>query len=225
VTTIATGSHAATRQAIFQHPMARSLTWQDVRAMLIELADAVDEHGDLLKITRNGQTLILHRPSRKGMDDIRELMKVRHFIELTDDAAATQNPAGVHLLVVLDNRLARIYKIDMEESLPQRIIPYDQNGTGRHLHHGAEVSGSKPNSQDNRFYDAIGRTLKGAGRILIFGNTTGPGSAMDQLLLELRRQAGDQSTRVSGSVVVNARHLTESELLAEARRFYTRMVI
>jgi hypothetical protein len=43
---------------------------------------------------------------------------------------------------------------------------------------------------------------------------------MDQLLAELKRHHPDISERVVGSVVVDAQHLTEDQLLAKARDFY-----
>ena len=73
-------SEQTTYNAIFRHPVSRDLEWREVRSMLIALADAVEERGDTLKVTRNGHTLVVRRPSRKGMGDIQELMKVRHFL-------------------------------------------------------------------------------------------------------------------------------------------------
>jgi hypothetical protein len=76
-----TGSTQTTYDAVFQHPIARNLKWVDVRALLISLADAVQEHGDVLEVTRSGKCLVLRRPSRSGMDDIAALMRIRSFLE------------------------------------------------------------------------------------------------------------------------------------------------
>src|SRR5687768_6844016 len=85
-----TGSHRSTYDAVFQHPVARTLKWVDVRSMLVGLADSVQEHSGVLKVTRHGKSLILHRPKRNAMGDIGELMKVRHFLE--QSAAAVPEP-------------------------------------------------------------------------------------------------------------------------------------
>src|SRR4051794_28715065 len=45
---------------------------------------------------------------------------------------------------------------------------------------------------------------------------------MDQLLAELRRHHRDLADRVVGSVVVDAKHLMEDQLLAAARDFYAK---
>jgi hypothetical protein len=86
-----TGSNQSTYEAILQHPMARNLEWLQLRSMLVSVADSVQEHGDVLKVTRNGRSLILHRPYRKHMKDIAELMKVRQFLEQTQLSEATSN--------------------------------------------------------------------------------------------------------------------------------------
>jgi hypothetical protein len=220
--TMPTGSHTATRTAIFQHPVSRNLEWRDVRSMLIDLADVVEEHSDVLKIARNGQTLVLHRPYRKGMDDIQELMKVRRFIERSDPAPQRPAADGVNLLVVIDHRMARIYKAELHGSVPQRVIPFDLHGSGRHLHNVEDHADGQRKPEMKSFYEAIARTLRGGDKILVFGSGTGASSAMEHLLAELREHHADIFKRVVGSVVVDEPHLTENQLLAKARDFYSK---
>jgi hypothetical protein len=56
-------------------------------------------------------------------------------------------------------------------------------------------------------------------KCLLFGPGTGAGSAMDQLLAELKRHHPELAKRVVGTVPVDENHATESELLARAREF------
>ena len=126
----------------------------------------------------------------------------------------------LHVLVVIDHRMGRIYKADMHGSTPQCIIPYDANGSGRHLHHVQDDSDDRQMPQRMSFYDAVAKTLQNAGEILLFGSGTGASSAMEQLFGELERNHADLAARVVGSVVVDEQHLTESQLLAKAREFY-----
>jgi hypothetical protein len=220
-----TGSHRTTYDAVFQHPVARNLKWVDVRSMLVSLADSVDERGDVLKLTRNGKTLTLHRPTRSGMDDVAELMKVRHFLDHpgpsagSTPAAAAAN-AGDHLLVVIDHRQARVYRTEMQGSLPLRITPHDPAGSGRHLHHVEDDHSGQRKPEPKAFYEAVARALRGARQVLLFGGGTGASSAMDHLLAELKQNHPDLAARVVGSLVVDEPHLTENQLLAKAREFY-----
>jgi len=215
-----TGSHRSTYDAVFQHPVARNLKWVDLRSMLVALADSVQEHGDVLKVTRNGKSLTLHRPDRKGMGDIAELMKVRHF--LAQSAVELPAPAAdaLHLLVVIDHRVARVYRTELQGTIPQRITPYDPSGSGRHLHHVEDDSNGQRKVERKSFYEAIAKAMRGARQILIFGSGTGASSAMEHLLAELKDNHSDLAGRVVGSMVVNEQHLTENQLLAKAREFY-----
>ena len=128
------GSHRGTYDAVFRRPAAHNLQWRDVWSMLGTVAD-VQEHNGTLKVTRNGQALVLHRPRGKDLADLKELAQVRHFLERSGAAvppAASPPPAadGTHLLVVIDHREARVYRTELRGSVPQRITPYDPRATG-----------------------------------------------------------------------------------------------
>jgi len=216
------GAHQSTYDAIFHHPVAHNLQWREVRSMLAALADDVQEHEGTLKITLNEQTLVLHQPYGKNIADMHELMEIRHFLERS--GVALQEPAagGTHLLVVIDHRQARIYKAELSGSLPQRIMPYDPGGFGRHLHYVQDDSSGQRKPERKSFYEAVAKTLRGADKVLIFGSSTGASSAMDQLLAALKHDHGDVAKHVVGSIVLDEQHLTEDQLLAKAREFYAK---
>jgi hypothetical protein len=216
-----TGSHQATYDAVFQHPISRNLAWRDVVAMLEAMGGITHEqHNGTLKATRNGRTLVMHQPIRKQIADVHELMNLRRFIEQPDALPARTASTGAHLLVVIDHRLARIYKAELFGSVPQRIVPYDRSGAGRHLHYVEDDSSGQRKPEIKSFYEAVAKTLLDAEKILLFGNGTGASSAMEQLLALLRHDHPDLAKRVVGSVAVDEQHLTEDQLLARARSFY-----
>jgi hypothetical protein len=219
------GIHQSTYDAVFKHPIARNLQWRDVRSMLTALSDETAEHNGNVKFTRNGQTLVVHPPPRKDFSDVQELMQIRHFLERSSAPAAAADvhsaaAAGVHLLVVIDHRLARIYKTEFHGSVPQQIVPYDAAGAGRHLHHVGNDSNGQRKPEVKSFYAAVVKTLEGAAQILLFGSGTGASSAMDQLMAELDRHHKAVRQRVIGAIVVDEQHLTEDQLLAKAREIY-----
>jgi hypothetical protein len=127
---------------------------------------------------------------------------------------------GIHVLVVIDHRMARIYKADLCRNAPQCIIPYDANGVGRHLHFVQDESHDQPGRERMSFYEAVARTLQNAGKILLFGSDAGAGSAMVQLLTKLQHNHRGLAKRVVASIVVDDTHLSESQLLTRAREFY-----
>jgi hypothetical protein len=126
----------------------------------------------------------------------------------------------MHLLVVIDHREARIYRAELHGSAPNRISPYDPHGARRHLHYVEDDSNGQRRPELKSFYDAVAGTLEGAEKILVFGSSTGSSSAMDHLVAELKQQHPGLWRRIIGTIVVNEQHMTEDELLAEARAFY-----
>jgi hypothetical protein len=217
------GSHRRTYDGIFRHPAARNLGWRDVRSLLGALAEVVDEPNGNLKITRNGQTLVLHSSLDKNVAEIEELMEIRHFLERSGAVEPEAAAAGVHLLVVIDHRQARVYKTEVHGSVPQRVTPYNPGGFGRHLHNVQDDSNGQRKPERKSFYEAIAKTLEGAERILLFGSGTGASSAMDELLAELKHHHGALAKRIVGSIVLDETHLSEDQLLAKARDFYAKV--
>lgn len=215
------GTHQKIYQRIFQHPIPHNLQWREVWSMLIAMGDAdtEDDNGSL-KVTRNGQTLVLHRPRGKDMADDKELMQVRHFLERSDTAAPPSAAVGTHLLVVIDHREARIYSTELHGSIPHRITPYDPFGLGRDLHYNQDDSNGQRKPERKSFYEAVAKTLQGAQQILMFGTGTGASSAMEHLLLDLKQHHHDLAERVVGSIAVDENHLTEDQLLAKARGLF-----
>ena len=215
-----TGTHQRTYEGFFQHPIARNLEWREIRAMFVALADVSDEPNGNMKVKRNGHTLVLHPPTRKDFSDVQELMKIRHFLEQSGEAPSDAAANGTHMLVVIDHREARIYRTEMRGTVPEKIAPYDPEGSDRHLHYVQDDSNGQRKPERKSFYEAVARTLKHAGRVLVFGSGTGASSAMVQLKADLQEHHRDIAARVAGWLVVNEQHLTENQLLAKAREFY-----
>lgn len=214
------GVHQGTYDSLFRHPIARNLQWRDVRSMLGALSDATEEHGEAVKFTRNGVTLVVHPPKRKDFSDVDELMRVRHFLSAEPRLGQAGVAEGAHLLVVIDHRLARVYRTEFSGSVPERIVPYDAAGAGRHLHHVEDDASGQRKPEVRSFYQAVAKTLGRAEKILLFGSGTGASSAMNELLAELGAHYKAVRQRVVGSIVVDEKHLTEDQLLARAREFY-----
>ena len=135
-------------------------------------------------------------------------------------ATTEDRAAAPHLLVVIDHQEARVYRTEVGGAVPERITPYDPHGYGRHLHSAQEWTDGKRLPERKSFYEAVAKTLSGAGQVLLFGSGTGRSSAMDMLLADLKAHHPDVAAKVIGSVVVDDHHTTEGELLAKARAFY-----
>jgi hypothetical protein len=216
------GAHQKMYQQLFQHPLPHNLHWQEVWSMLGAMKDAqaVEEGNGNLKITRNGQTLVLHRPRGKDLADKKELMHIRHFLERSEALVPAPARTGTHLLVVIDHREARIYSAELHGSIPQRITPYDPLGFDRDLHYNQDDSNGQRKPEKKSFYEAIAKTLGAAQQILMFGTGTGASSAMEALVAELKHYHHEIAERIVGTQTIDEHHLTEDQLLAKAREFF-----
>jgi hypothetical protein len=135
-------------------------------------------------------------------------------------ATSGEREAAPHLLVVIDHHEARVYRTEVHGAVPMRIVPYDPYGHGRHLHSAHEWTDGKRQPERKSFYEAVAKTLRGAEQVLLFGSGTGRSSAMEQLLADLRNHHPDVAQKVIGSVLIDAHHTTEDQLLAQAGDFY-----
>ena len=215
-----TGSHKSTYDAIFRHPIARNIQWHDVRALLGALAEVKEENGTSVKFERNGVTLALHRPRGKDISDAKEVMQIRHFLERSEGPTKPAVAEGIHLLVVVDHREARVFRTEMHGAKPQHIVAYEAKGPNRYLHNVENDGNGQRKPEPKEFYKAIAHALEGAESILIFGSATGSSSAMDHLAAGLKEHHPEIARHVVGTVVVNEKHLSDDQLLAEARAFY-----
>ena len=135
---------------------------------------------------------------------------------------ATHDPsdAAPTLMVVIDLHEAKVYRTETRESDPERIVPYDPHGHGRHLHSAHEWTDGKRVPERKSYYEAVAKTLAGAGRIVLFGSGTGRSSAMDQLMADLTDHHPAVAAKVVAAVVVDSHHTTERQLLAQARALF-----
>ena len=135
-------------------------------------------------------------------------------------AKTDEGETAPHLLVVIDHQEARVYGTEIHVAVPVRIVPFDPHGYGKHLHSANEWTDGKRLPERKSFYEAIAKTLRGAEQVLLFGSGTGRSSAMEMLLADLKAHHSDVAEKIIGSVVVDAHHTNESQLLAKARAFY-----
>lgn len=136
-------------------------------------------------------------------------------------APPNQDPSAPHLLVVIDHQEAKVYRTEIHGAVPQRLEPYEAEGHVRYTYAANEWADDRKQPKWRNFYEAIAKTLRGAEQILLFGSGTGKSSAMDQLFADLKDHHRDVAAKIIGTVVVDAQHLTENQLLAKARDFYS----
>lgn len=217
-----TGSHRRTYEAIFQHPLARNLSWHDVHALLRHLGTVTEEPNGHLKVMRSGEVLVLHPARTKQVAEADEMMALRHFLERSENPAPKTSPgAGAAVaLLVIDHHEARLFHSEMKGAVPARIVPYEPEGHFRHAPHSRDFSRGQEKPDPNSFFEPVAAALRQADQIMIFGSGTGAASEMDQFTLWLKAHRPELARRIVGTAVVDEHHLTEPQLLAKARALY-----
>ncbi len=216
-----TGSHLRTYQTIFQHPVSHNLGWSDVHALFRQIGQVDIEPNGNLRVTRNGQLLILHPPRTKDVAETDELMALRHFLARSEPAAVDATKRDLQWLVVIDHREARIYRSLEAGAVPQQIRPHAPEDFFRPAPHAKDFSRGRERPDPNGFFEPVASVLNGAGQILVFGSGTGTSSEMEQFVAWLQESRPLVAQRVIGSVVVDEHHLSEGQVLAKAREFFS----
>jgi hypothetical protein len=215
-----TGSHLRTYDTIFQHPVSHNLQWHDVYALFRHLGQVEAEPNGHLKVTRNGQTLMLHPPHSKDVSETSEVMSLRHFLEKSDKLLPAPDVQESHWLLVIDHHDARIYRSEMHGAIPERILPQEPEAHMRLANDAKDFSRGKDKPDPNSFFKPVASVLQAGGQILILGTGTGSSSEMEQFIAWFKLHNPDQARHIIGSLVVDEHHLTDDQLLAKAREFY-----
>jgi hypothetical protein len=213
-------SHLRTYNTIFQHPISHNLEWRSVRALLNQLGQVAEEPNGNLKVTRNGQTLILHQPHAKDVAEDQEVMALRHFLEQSEAIPPGTDANDEYWLLVIDHHEARIFRSEIPGAHPGRILPHGAKEYFHHARDSKEISRGKEKPDPNSFFEPVAKALQAAGQILIFGTGTGASSEMEQFIMWAKAHHPDMAGRIIGSLAVNEQHLTKDQLLAKARDFY-----
>lgn len=215
-----TGSHLRTYNILFQHPASHNLGWHDVHALFRHLGQVEEEPNGNLKVTRNGQVMVLHPARTKDVAATEELMALRHFIERSETAAPGANGGEPHWLLEINHHEARIFRTEMKGSVPQQFLPHEPDDHFRQAHHSKDFSRGLEKPDANSFFGPVVKALQAAGPILVCGSGTGTGSEMEQFVAWTKHHHPEVARRIVGALVVDAHHLSDAQLLAKAREFY-----
>ncbi len=215
-----TGSHLRTYETIFQHPVSHNLGWHDVHALFRQLGEIEEEPNGNLKVTRNGQTLVLNPPRAKDVETADEVIALRHFIERSETPPLNQNDPASRWLVVIDHHEARIYRSTAAGAIAQQIRSHTPEDFFRHAPDSKAFSRGYEKSESRGYFEPVASVLKGAGQILVFGTGKGTSNEMDQFTVWLKHHRPELAGRIIGTKVVGEYHLTDAQLLAKAREFH-----
>lgn len=219
-----TGTHLRTYNAIFRHPLSHNLAWKDVYSLLGRLGQVSEEANGNLRVTRNGEILVLRPAQAKQVSEASEMMELRHFLERSAKAPVVSDEKEIHCVVVIDHHHARIFRPEVRGTLAQEILPHEPDDFFRHAHHSKDFNRGQEKPDPNSFFAPVAEALKDAGNILVFGNGKGTASEMLQFTAWLESHEPEIFARILGSHVIDQHHVTDAQLLAKAREMHLRSV-
>jgi hypothetical protein len=217
------GSHLRTYTMLFQHPVSHNLAWHDVHALFRQIGEVKEEPNGSLKVTRHGESIVLHPARTKDVDSTEEMMRLRHFVERSEAATVAGNEFGFgHWLLVIDHHEARIFRPESAGAVTLQILPPPPDDFFRHAPDSKDFARGQEKPDPNSFFPPVVKALAGAGQILVFGTGTGKSSEMDQFVDWARVHHADLAARIVGTLVVDEHHLTAGQLLEKARAFFAK---
>ena len=215
-----TGAHLRTYHTIFQHPVSHNLGWHGVLALCRQLGQVEEEPNGNLRVTRNGHTLVLPPTRTKDVAETVELMKIRDFLERSENAVPGTTEPKSRWLVVINHHEARVFRSEDHGTRAERIRPDETDDAISHVHSFNGFSRGQEKPADNSFFGPVANALKAAGQILVFGGGTGSANQMDRFVAWMRRHRPELAWRIAGALTIDAHRLTDAQLLAKAREFY-----
>jgi hypothetical protein len=200
-----TGVDRRTLDAIFRHPLARNLSWREVRALLTAIG---------------GENLSMKNPHGKDLS-AEDVMAVRRLLTRTgwspDGCAPSPAPTAQvtpGLIVVIDHAGAEIYRIDRAADGETAITVRDR----RHLPRQAEPKTRDQDRDegypdDRRFFERIAAAVSAGGEIVVIGHGKGQSNEADHLSDYLQAHHQDIYVRIVREIVADLPRLSPPEIL------------
>jgi hypothetical protein len=223
------GAHLRTLEALFRHPTAHNLEWQDVLTLFERIGSVHRRGGDKFSLEVAGEHYLIHKPHSKDLTSS-EVVDVRNLLRKTGWTPQSSRLAERHsvnedevLMVVIDHHGAKIYRIAPARSATEAIgiTPYDPH---HFLHHLAHKDQSRAEGQrapeDSSFYARISETLASASKVVVVGHGQGKSNASQHLVEYLRTHHPETYQRVVRELEADLSAVTLPELAALAGRTF-----
>jgi hypothetical protein len=220
--TIITGKHHRTLEAIFHHPVAHNLDWSDVVGLIGHIGVAAEgAHNDFV-FKAGGQRMLIRKPHTKDLTGP-EVTDLRHFLDRAGFAPVRTAPPQVRyvapvpsLLIVVDHHGARIFHVDVSAAneAAHTIKPYDPH---HFLHHLSHKDQSRERGQrapeEVAYYESIAAAVAVGGKIVVIGHGSGKSDAADHLTAYLKARHKEIYARVVTELKTDLSAITEPQLL------------
>jgi hypothetical protein len=221
-----TGSHRRTLDAIFRHPLAHNLDWDDVVGLIGKIGDAHEKSNGEFVFEIDGKSHVVRKPHHKDLTSS-EVLELRHFLMQAgvspghpSQPAAHIDPAAPSLMIVVDHHGAKIFHVDVTSDDPSQhsIRPYDPH---HFLHHLAHKDQSREQGQRApevpAYYEKIADAVAVGGKIVVVGHGAGKSNAAQHLTEYLQSHHNGTYKRIVREIGTDLSSETTPQLLDLAR--------
>ncbi|MCL4422711.1 MAG: hypothetical protein M1115_06035 [Actinobacteria bacterium] len=204
-----------TLHKLLGHPLPANIKWPQVLALLEAMGEVAVESKDRYRVTINDRTEVFS-PPHHGDIPTDMVVKLRRFLgDLSVEPR--RSSIGLHLLLVVNHHSATIYEFEPAAEHIGTIVPYDPEGHLRHLHHMEGHYKGQRAPEEPAYYRAIADGLKRADTVVIFGHGDGHSDAAKLVWERITKELQELPLRILIDQRVDAKALSEGELLAAAR--------
>jgi hypothetical protein len=221
-----TGAHRRTLEALFRHPVAHNLDWDDVVALIEEVGDTHEQANNKFVFEVGGKRHITHKPHTKDLTSS-EVIEIRHFLmeagvspEHSSQPEAHPDPEAPSLLIVIDHHGTKIFDVDVTSAdVSEHVIrPYDPH---HFLHHLVHKDQSREQGQrapeEAAYYKNIANAVALGGRIVVIGHGAGKSNAAHHLTEYLQSHHRETYQRIVREMTADLSSVTTPQLLNLAR--------
>lgn len=207
-------------EMVLEELESRPLTWSELRAMLSEIGEVVEEPYGILRIIRKHQSLVLRSTLNGTAVPAAQLVRIRQFIEDTQGAPPRVSRAG-DWLVVIDHLEASVFRFLDAAEVPQlvRCPPPDGRAAKPTVKRVNTGEGFVPPG----FFAPLAGALRCARRILIIGGEKTLGGEAERFIAWLRGYRPELAQRIVATLAVEPHEFTEAGLAAKARDFFVQL--
>lgn len=221
------GAHLRALEAVFRHPAAQNLEWNDVLGLIARIGVVNEKGGNKFAFDVGGQHLLMHKPHSKDLTSS-DVADLRHFLQHAgwspqglSQSTGSPEPAAPTLMVVVDHHGAKIYRIDSANGAgaKREIRPYDPYHFLHHLTHKDESRQQGQRApEEAAFYQQIGDALAAGGAIVVIGHGTGHSNAAGHLIEYLRNHRRETYERIVREIGTDLSAATTPQLLELAEQ-------
>lgn len=195
------------------HPIARNIEWSELIPTLSTIGLLQAEKNGSYHFTRNGHTIAFEISHHKTLD-IDDVLKLRHFLQLSAQPESDNLDLAKPAVVAIDHHQTTVYhspgtaseqRVRLRADLTDRRILHTRP-TSPPFHEVSPVA-------DSDYYESVITEIAKSERIVILSHGTGTSNAAIQLLAIMRKKHPELVNRIAAIKNCDLEAMTEPQLL------------